>query len=318
MNEKKQHAFISHAGEDKERFVIPFANKLLAHGVDVWFDKWEMLPGDSLVDKIFEEAIKNASTFIIILSRNSVQKPWVREELNAGIIKKISGKTKIIPVVIDDCQIPESLQSIYWEKINDIENYEEELQRIIASINGASLKPPVGSSPKYTQLTIDTLPGLSKLDMLVLKASCEKSIERGHSFVGTSDILKTLEEHGISQSQVFESLEILNQKHFIQVQSEGGDHIDFFRIRHYGFENYARVFMKNFDELVSQILTSIVNRDLSTNHEIAQNLDIPKAVVDYILDIFESRRYIEMSKTMDGTVSINEVSVSGKRAARNL
>ena len=58
MNPK---VFISHASEDKERFVMNFASKLRANGVDAWLDKWEMLPGDSLVDKIFEEGIKEAA-----------------------------------------------------------------------------------------------------------------------------------------------------------------------------------------------------------------------------------------------------------------
>ncbi len=47
--------FVSHASEDKERFVTEFSTKLRENGVDAWLDKWEMLPGDSLVDKIFEE-----------------------------------------------------------------------------------------------------------------------------------------------------------------------------------------------------------------------------------------------------------------------
>ena len=46
--------FISHASEDKDRFVLGLATKLRDSGVDAWLDKWEMLPGDSLVDKIFE------------------------------------------------------------------------------------------------------------------------------------------------------------------------------------------------------------------------------------------------------------------------
>lgn len=38
-----------------------------------------MLPGDSLVDKIFEEGLKEAQAVIVVLSRISVEKPWVRE-----------------------------------------------------------------------------------------------------------------------------------------------------------------------------------------------------------------------------------------------
>jgi len=50
--------FLSHASEDKKRFVLEFAAKLRQQGIDAWLDKWEMSPGDSLIDKIFEEGIK--------------------------------------------------------------------------------------------------------------------------------------------------------------------------------------------------------------------------------------------------------------------
>lgn len=78
--------FISHASEDKERFVTEFAIRLREKGVDVWLDKWEMLPGDSLVEKIFEEGLKEADAVIIVLSQFSVDKPWVLEELNVSVI----------------------------------------------------------------------------------------------------------------------------------------------------------------------------------------------------------------------------------------
>src|SRR5881227_3407674 len=98
MNPK---VFISHASEDKERFVLAFATKLRGKGIDAWIDRWEMYPGDSLVDKIFEEGLGHAEAFIIVLSRNSVEKRWVREELNTAVVKRIEKGTKIIPVVLD-------------------------------------------------------------------------------------------------------------------------------------------------------------------------------------------------------------------------
>lgn len=102
--------FISHASEDRE-FTQDLATKLRSKGVNAWLDVWEILPGDSLIDKIFEEGLKDAEGFIVILSRSSVNKEWVREELNAAMVKKINGLTKLIPVVLDDCEIPEGLNS---------------------------------------------------------------------------------------------------------------------------------------------------------------------------------------------------------------
>lgn len=80
--------FISHSWDDKERFVTEFAIKLRGRGVDAWVDQWEMMPGDSLVRKIFCEGIQNAEAFIIVLSKNSVQKKWVKEELDLAVVKK--------------------------------------------------------------------------------------------------------------------------------------------------------------------------------------------------------------------------------------
>ena len=145
MPEDTQKVFISHASEDKERFVMQFAKRLRSQGIDAWVDIWEMLPGDSLVDKIFEEGIKNARAMVVVLSRFSVEKPWVREELNAGFLNRVSGRFKVIPVVIDDCDVPEALRSTVWQRITDLENYDAEFQRIVDAIYGRTQKPPLGS-----------------------------------------------------------------------------------------------------------------------------------------------------------------------------
>ena len=137
--------FISHASEDKERFVLDFARRLREHGVDAWVDEWEMLPGDSLVDKIYEEGIKNARAMIVVLSKYSINKPWVREELNAGFLKRLSGNCRVIPVVIDNCNVPEVLRSTVWQKVPNLANYEEEFQRILDSIYGRTQKPTLGA-----------------------------------------------------------------------------------------------------------------------------------------------------------------------------
>lgn len=142
---KTPTVFISHASEDKERFVLQFARKLREHGVNAWVDVWEMLPGDSLVDKIFDEGIKNAQAMIVVLSNQSIEKRWVREELNLGFINRLSGRCKIIPVVIDDCDIPEALRSTIWQKIPDLDSYETEFSRILDAIYGRTRRPPLGS-----------------------------------------------------------------------------------------------------------------------------------------------------------------------------
>lgn len=118
------------------------------NGVDAWLDQWEMKPGDSLVDNIFEEGLKDARAVIAwVLSKVSVQKPWVREELNTSVVNRISRGTRLIPVVIDDCEVPESLRSTLWQKVDDLADYDQSLQRILSAIFDVDDKPNIGQPP---------------------------------------------------------------------------------------------------------------------------------------------------------------------------
>jgi hypothetical protein len=136
--------FVSHASEDKARFVVDFARRLRENGVNAWLDQREMKPGDSLVDKIFEEGLKEARAVVIVLSATSVQKPWVREELNASVVNRVTRGTKLIPVIIDDCDVPEALRSTVWQKVDDLNDYSASLQRILSVIFDVTDKPALG------------------------------------------------------------------------------------------------------------------------------------------------------------------------------
>ncbi|MBF0148123.1 MAG: toll/interleukin-1 receptor domain-containing protein [Magnetococcales bacterium] len=159
MNPK---VFLIHASEDKDRFVVGFARQLREKGVDVWFDQWEIKPGDSLVDKIFEEGLKDANAVIIVLSAISIQKTWVREELNAAVVKRMSHGTKLIPVVIDACDVPESLQSIVWEKVDSLDDYSQSLHRILSAIFDVSDKLPSASHLRDFPVVTENFVNLSR------------------------------------------------------------------------------------------------------------------------------------------------------------
>jgi len=305
--------FISHASEDKERFVIDFAKKLRSRGVDAWLDRWEMLPGDSLVDKIFEEGIKNADAFIIVLSKNSVHKPWVREELNAGFVKRISKKAKIIPVVIDDCEIPECLKTTLWEKIDNLESYEENLERILQSIFGIAEKPPIGRPPKYVRTAIDILPELNKIDTLVFNAACNIMIAKGNKLINTSELYESIEELDISLELMMESIEILDSRGYIEAKRVLGGQIPFFMITYYGFDEFVRHNLQDYDLLVKEICLKILNENIKLNIEIAKEVNVPIVFVDHVLETLENRSLIKAIKALGGHYQVHYVSPELKR-----
>jgi len=102
--------FISHASADKD-----FARKLSADlkraGHEPWLDEWDVRIGESIVSGI-ERGIDRAEHLILVLSPRSVKSSWVAEEWRSAYWQQVeSGRVKILPVLIEECEIPTFLRS---------------------------------------------------------------------------------------------------------------------------------------------------------------------------------------------------------------
>lgn len=309
--------FVSHASEDKERFVTKFATKLRENGVDAWLDKWEMLPGDSLVDKIFEEGLKEAQAVIIILSDYSIEKPWVREELNASVVAKLSKGTKIIPIVLDSCEVPQSLTSTLWEPIPNLESYEQNFQRVLSSIFGVTDKPALGKAPAHTTSVYHEIGGLTKADNLVLKESCEFAIENNDTIINPESLFGGGEKLGFGRAEIKDCIEVLEQNGYLDVSRYlGGGRDNYschFRVTTYGLENYSRSYITDYSETLEKVVSLIVNERVNSNAGIKEKIDKPIIIINHILNILESNSHVKLSKTLGGMVQIYNVSASLRR-----
>ncbi len=307
--------FVSHASEDKERFVLGFATKLRANGVEAWLDKWEMLPGDSLVDKIFEEGIKNAAAVIVVVSSFSVAKPWVREELNAAVVKRINSGSKLIPVIIDDCEVPEALRSTLWERIADLSEYEGSLQRILAAVFGVKDKPPVGSAPKYVgAMGLASIAGLTHVDSFVLQTSCESALDSGNVWLNPGKLFLVDGNPTVPEDELRDALHILDQQGYIELLRTLSSGFSQYKVTAYGLETYARDCITGYDQKVVAVASSLINDELGDNFAIAQKLNERQLLVDHILDMFESHGHIRHAKMIGGMIRVFSVSPSLKRA----
>jgi hypothetical protein len=143
-------AFLCHSSEDKV-LAERLARDLAAAGVDVWFDKWEIRPGDSLRRKI-DAGIESATFFFALLTPSSLRSEWVQTELDAAMVQRIAGKFKIVPIVheIENHQMPPTLAGIRWVRI-DSETYDASLRDLIMVCHDVSSKPPVNAPPLWTQ-----------------------------------------------------------------------------------------------------------------------------------------------------------------------
>ncbi|HKE93387.1 MAG TPA: toll/interleukin-1 receptor domain-containing protein, partial [Povalibacter sp.] len=230
--------FVSHASEDKQRFVVEFARRLRENGVDAWLDQWEMGPGDSLVDKIFEQGLKNAQAVIVVVSAASVQKPWVREELNLSVVKKITQGMKLIPVVIDQCEVPEALKSTIWQRIDDLDHYDAAFQRILGAIFDRSEKPALGEPPRRFVAAEPKIAALTATDERVLCEVARHELELEEGVVTTDQLFAEPALAGVAEEELRESVDILRQRDLLMVDTATPQTL-FLRLSTEGFRQYA-------------------------------------------------------------------------------
>lgn len=130
---KTPSIFLSHNHKDKV-FVRKLATDLDAHGIKYWFDEAEMKIGDSLIQKI-REGIDNVDYFAIILSPNSVNAPWVVNELDVAMNQQINGKSiKVLPIMLKECELPGFLIGKLYADFQDENCYEESFKLLVKSV----------------------------------------------------------------------------------------------------------------------------------------------------------------------------------------
>jgi hypothetical protein len=307
-------AFISHAKEDKEKFVRDFATKLREHGIDAWFDEWEIGPGDSIVDKIFEEGIGHADAVIVVVSAVSVQKPWVRVEMNTSVIKRVEGKIKLIPVIIDEGPTPQALTDILHVRIKDVNNYRVELDRIVGALYGTLQKPALGEVPEYSKSSPIPATRLHKAGQHVLTTACKLSLAEDSDVLIPSDVVSHVEGLGLSEKQVADSIRILAEEGLLAISGSLGTYVSHFRISTRGFELFCRDQLEGYDSIVQAVAGEILNNGKYNSLQIAEALRQPRIVVNHIMSEFAAQGFCKKSGEIGTHVSVYDISPRFRRA----
>lgn len=151
MNEsvgRRRHVYLAHATEDKG-IAEPIARGLMQRGIDVWYDNWEIGYGDSLRRKM-EEGLSECTHFVVLLTKNSIEKPWVKEEIDAGLILSVEGTSKFVG--LRHGLAVEALSPLLKSKLSPpYTEGEEGVDELASQIFGLSKKPPLGERPNYVR-----------------------------------------------------------------------------------------------------------------------------------------------------------------------
>jgi hypothetical protein len=202
---KTPRVFLSYSHSDKG-FAAKIATHLQENGVDVWLDKWEILPGDSLIQKIFAEGLNNCDVFLILLSNSSVKSNWVQRELDVAMIKKIEGITKIIPIIIEKCDIPNALKPLKWIDISS--DFDNSIRELLKSIFEIREKPTLGTPPDFVVSRTQSIGGLSPEATNLGKFLVQDS-EDDHPFEKMYDVKRLADSLNYTPEEINDSIEEL-------------------------------------------------------------------------------------------------------------
>jgi len=139
--------FLSYASED-EALAERLAKALQANGIDTWWAGWSIGAGDSLRQRI-DAGLSECTHFLVLLTPTAVAKPWVNQEMDAGLVRKLDDETSFIAVRagLGVSALPPLLKGMLSPSIDD---FDADVVQLINDIHGVSRKPALGPPPPST------------------------------------------------------------------------------------------------------------------------------------------------------------------------
>ena len=190
---KSRKIFVSYAHPDRE-IARRIASELRKSGLTVWFDEWEMMHGDSIIERI-DRAVSTSDFLIVLLSRSSVDSRWVQSELNAALARELQSRAiTVLPVLIEDCIIPARLADKSYLDLR--KDFERGLEHLVQRL---SVAPEID----FTQLTPAEFEELTAniLNLLGFSVEAQNSLEdRGVDIIAK---LSTKDPFGARQQETW-------------------------------------------------------------------------------------------------------------------
>lgn len=142
-------AFLCHGSEDKP-VVRELYSKLRMDGVNPWLDETDILPGQDW-DMEIRQAVRYCDVILVCLSSSSVNKEgYVQKEIKFALDaadEKPEGAIFIIPVKLNDCDVPIRLKKWQWMEYSEKDAYSKLLLALRQRGKSLGLNPLPGDGP---------------------------------------------------------------------------------------------------------------------------------------------------------------------------
>ncbi|MBO3705634.1 MAG: TIR domain-containing protein [Candidatus Accumulibacter sp.] len=131
-------AFLSYSREDEDE-VTRIAERLRDEAnLQVWFDRWELVPGDPWQEKL-EEALRQLNTSVVFIGRKGLGN-WQAPEVRAALNRNAERKMRVVPVALPgvdvrDERIPLFLKNLDFCLLRSLDD-QPNFERLVAGITG--------------------------------------------------------------------------------------------------------------------------------------------------------------------------------------
>jgi len=123
--------FLSHSSLDKP-LARRIANDLKSAGHRVWLDEREIYVGHSITAQV-QQGLEQSDFIAVLLSVNSVRSGWVEKEWQSRVEREVRLRSvEILPLRVDDCEIPLLLRDKKWA---DFRDYQSGLAEVLRALS---------------------------------------------------------------------------------------------------------------------------------------------------------------------------------------
>lgn len=106
--------FISYNHNDQQLVDMVARQLELSFGKNnIFYDRWSMQPGDSIIGKM-NEGLEQYTTFFYFLSKNSLRSKMVAREWQSALMSSVTNDLKFVPIRLDDCEPPAIMKDLLY------------------------------------------------------------------------------------------------------------------------------------------------------------------------------------------------------------
>src|SRR5262245_44125649 len=124
---RKLKVFLCHSKDDKPK-VRELYRSLVANGFDAWLDEEKLIPGQDW-DLEIRKAVRESDVVVVCLSNSSTTKAgYVQKEIRFALDvadEQPEGAIFIIPVRMEECDVPTRLSKWQWVNLFESNGYEK-------------------------------------------------------------------------------------------------------------------------------------------------------------------------------------------------